>query len=91
MAVKKLKSIEDQLRDLVSAAAKSNDKYEKQIKALRKKLKKCTHKYTSSYWWESDNGYGRQTGHSSPQCRSCLKIKLWEMSDNWSDPEDLTF
>lgn len=81
----KPKSIEDQLRNLVAEAAISKDKYQKKIKALRKKLNNCTHKYTSSYWWESDNGYGRQTMRSSPYCSSCNKVDYWDQG-NWSDP-----
>jgi hypothetical protein len=80
-------NIEDEIIKLQRERGLADEKFEKKLKALRKKLKKCMHKHTTSYWWESDNGYGRQSSHSSRQCRSCLKVNYWDLSDNWSDPQ----
>lgn len=77
-------NLEDQIIEVRRKQLLESEKFDKQLKLLRKKLKKCTHKHTSSYWWEANNGYA--SAHSGLECRACGQIKYWESSDNWSDP-----
>jgi len=47
----------------------------------------CTHPeaYVTTYTWEHDNGYGRQSMIEGLRCELCLKRKPWKTMGSWED------
>lgn len=80
-------NVEDQINKVSKQADKSAKAYGDKLKSLRKKLKKCQHKYTTESVWEWDNGYGRQSKVAGQRCLSCGSEKRWPASYIWSIPE----
>jgi hypothetical protein len=56
----------------------------------RKRVKACPHpdEAISTFQWEHDNGYGRQSMQTGYHCDWCGAEKRWESSHLWYTPED---
>lgn len=58
------------------------------ISLLKKDLSNnCDHPkdFVVPYWWEWDNGYGKQEGIEGERCTVCNKTKPWKNSSLWSE------
>lgn len=80
----------------VASAIKNYEKVSKRAYArlgeARKQLgDSCTHpdEHVTTYTWEHDNGYGRQTKMQGLMCQLCMKRKSWKTMGGWHDASEL--
>ena len=77
-------NLEKALVKALEAASKSCSEHAQKIDDLRAALgKKCTHSQTFDFYWEHDNGYGRQTMIKGVECRLCHAQKRWKDMSDW--------
>jgi hypothetical protein len=74
MPVTSVKSLQSNLKNVRERIAKlSSDEW-----LLKEALKGvCDHSETTTYTWEHDNGYGRQSKMKGKRCVFCGWLDLW--------------
>jgi hypothetical protein len=70
------------LREQARKAVARADAWEERIRPA------CTHPNPTTWTWEHDNGYGKQSKVEGQRCGLCGAIKHWASSSLWLTRED---